>query len=94
MVGGEGGEVLNGVLGGLVAHEDGDLGNPDCLGHTLSIHKLFVCIIRDLVVDWGQPKITNEIPCINNTYIRSLNFAIFGKVLYDLLRRNKEIYMG
>ena len=55
MVGGEGREVLDGVLRGLVAHQDGDLGDPDGLGHTLGIHKLLVSVIRDLVVDWRKP---------------------------------------
>ena len=55
MVGGEGREVLDGVLRGLVAHEDGDLGDPDGLGDALGIHKLLVSVIRDLVVDRGEP---------------------------------------
>ena len=55
MVGGEGREVLDGVLRGLVAHEDGDLGDPDRLGDALGIHKLLVSVIRDLVVDRGEP---------------------------------------
>ena len=55
MVGGEGREVLDGVLRGLVAHKDGDLGDPDRLGDTLGVHKLLVSVIRDLVVDWGEP---------------------------------------
>ena len=55
MIGGEGREVLDGVLRGLVAHEDGDLGDPDGLGDALGIHKLLVSVIRDLVVDRGEP---------------------------------------
>ena len=55
MVGGEGRQVLDGVLRGLVAHEDGDLGDPDGLGDALGIHKLLVSVIRDLVVDRGEP---------------------------------------
>ena len=55
MVGGEGGQVFDGVLIGLVADKDGDLGYPDCLSNSLGINKLFVGIIGDLVVDWGQP---------------------------------------
>ena len=55
MVGGEGRQVLDGVLIGLMTDKDGDLGYPDCLSDSLGINKLFVGIIRDLVVDWCQP---------------------------------------
>ena len=55
MVGGEGGEVLDGVLRGLVAHQDGDLGDSHSLGHSLGVHKLFVGIVGNLVVYWSQP---------------------------------------
>ena len=55
MVGGEGREVLDGVLCGLVAHQDGDLGDPDGLGHALGINKLLVSVIRDLVVYRSKP---------------------------------------
>ena len=55
MVGGEGREVLDGVLRGLVAHQDRDLGDPDRLGDALGVNKLLVRVIRDLVVDWREP---------------------------------------
>ena len=55
MVGGEGREVLDGVLRGLVTHKDGDLGDPDRLSDALGVHKLLVSVIRDLVVDGREP---------------------------------------
>ena len=55
MVGGEGREVLDGVLRGLVAHQDRDLGDPDGLGDALGVNKFLVSVIRDLVVDWREP---------------------------------------
>ena len=55
VVGGEGGQVLDGVLVGLVAHQDGDLGDSHSLGHSLGVHKLFVGIVGYLVVYWSQP---------------------------------------
>ena len=55
VVGGEGGQVLDGVLVGLVAHQDRDLGDPHSLGHSLGVHKLFVGIVGYLVVYWSQP---------------------------------------
>ena len=45
VVGGEGGQVLDGVLVGLVAHQDRDLGDPHSLSHSLGVHKLFVGIV-------------------------------------------------
>ena len=55
VVGGEGGQVLDGVLVGLVAHQDRDLGDPDSLSHSLGVHKLFVGIVGYLVVNGSQP---------------------------------------
>ena len=56
VVGGEGGQVLDSVLQGVVGHKDGDLGDPDGLRDTLCVHKLFVCVVGDLVVDRYQSK--------------------------------------
>ena len=55
VVRGEGGQVLDGVLVGLVAHQDRDLGDPDSLSHSLGVHKLFVGIVGYLVVNGSQP---------------------------------------
>ena len=52
VVGSEGRQILNGVLEGVVAHQDGDLGYLNGLGHSLCVNKLFGCIIRNLVVYW------------------------------------------
>ena len=56
MVGGEGGEVLDGVLRGLVADQDCDLGYPDGLGDALRVHKLLVGVVGYLVINWRQPE--------------------------------------
>ena len=45
VVRGEGGQVLDGVLVGLVAHQDRDLGDPHSLSDSLGVHKLFVGIV-------------------------------------------------
>jgi hypothetical protein len=40
---------------GVVAHQDGDLGNAHGLGDALGVHKLFVGVVGDLIVDRDQP---------------------------------------
>ncbi len=51
VVRGERGEVLDGVLLGLGAHQDGDGGHLRGLGHPLGVDELLEGVVADLVVD-------------------------------------------